>query len=94
LSLTVRLLPRASVDLHRLPEFLDAKSVLAGARSRQVLADAITSLRDLPNRGRPGPRAGVRELVVAFGRDAYIFRYRVGADEVVVVSIRHFRERR
>ena len=94
MSFKVRLLPRARIDLHRLPEFLDAKSIQAGARAREVLAEAIASLRDLPNRGRPGPRSGTRELVVAFGRDAYIFRYRVRDDEVVVIGIRHSREAR
>ena len=90
----VRLLPRASDDLERLPRFLDSKSAAAAARSRAILVAAIDSLREMPNRGRPGPKQSTRELVVPFGRDAYVLRYRVDTSEVVVIGIRHTRERR
>ena len=94
MSYRVRLLPGAVGDLERLPRFLDFKSPGAAARSRQVLLQAIASLAEMPHRGRPAAVADARELVVPFGRDAYILRYRVRADEVVVTRIRHSRERR
>ncbi len=63
-----------------------------------TIGQAIDTLADLPGRGKPvGAEAGgLRELIVPFGRSAYIVRYgwTVGADELVVVRIRHSREGR
>lgn len=94
MNYTVRLLPRADADLVRLPAFLDMKSPEAAARSRAAILAALASLGMFPRRGRPAPVRGYRELVVAFGRDAYIIRYRLVADLVVVTGIRHSREAR
>jgi plasmid stabilization system protein ParE len=54
------------------------------------------SLRDLPERGRPAIRPEYRELIVPFGRGAYVVRYRIHLerDTVVVVRIWHGREQR
>ncbi len=49
-------------------------------------------LAEFPDRGRRGPIANFRELVVAFGRSAYVLRYRVGEAEVLITRIRHARE--
>jgi len=61
-----------------------------------VLAGAIRSLDVFPERGRPSGVANVRELVVPFGRAAYVVRYGhiVGSDEVVVLRVWHGREQR
>ena len=91
---TVRLLPGADADLIRLPAFLNVKSVEAAGRAKAAILAGIDSLRELPQRGRPAPRGGYRELVVPFGRDAYVLRYRIVGDEVIVIAIRHSRERR
>ena len=90
----VRLSDRAARDFERLPAFLSPRSARASERARQTLLQAIRSLSEFPNRGRPGAGVTWRELVVDFGRDAYILRYRVRQDEVLVTRIRHSRERR
>ena len=56
---------------------------------------AYRSLSDFPDRGRPA-RPDFRELVVPFGRGAYILRYTMSRDHamVVVVRIWHGREKR
>jgi len=61
-----------------------------------VLFGAALSLRDLPERGRPAARRGYRELIVPFGRGAYVIRYRIDYDRntVVIVRIWHGRELR
>ena len=56
---------------------------------------AYRSLSDFPDRGRPA-RPDFRELVVPFGRGAYILRYMVSRARgmVLVVRIWHGREKR
>jgi plasmid stabilization system protein ParE len=60
------------------------------------LFSAASSLGDLPERGRPATRPGYRELVVPFGRGAYLIRYRIDFQRqtVVIVRIWHGREQR
>jgi plasmid stabilization system protein ParE len=59
------------------------------------LFDAATSLRDAPRKGRPLGKI-YRELIVRFGKSAYIIRYRIedSKQTVFVVRIWHGRERR
>jgi plasmid stabilization system protein ParE len=54
------------------------------------------SLTDSPERGRPATRSGFRELVVPFGRGAYVIRYRIDRtrDAVVITRLWHGREQR
>lgn len=59
-----------------------------------MLESAILGLREFPERGRPAPIQGFPELVVPFGRDAYILRYTVFDQDVLITSIRHSRENR
>jgi plasmid stabilization system protein ParE len=57
------------------------------------MGGAIQSLADFPERGRAGPES-MRELVVPFGRDGYVLRYRLGPELILVTRIFHTRERR
>ena len=59
-----------------------------------TLDAAIRSLDEFSERARPGPEPGLRELIVPFGSGAYVVRYRVDRDEVVVARIFHGREDR
>jgi plasmid stabilization system protein ParE len=56
----------------------------------------MQSLDRFPDRGRQTSTTGVRELIVPFGRSAYVLRYAhsVDADEVIVLRIWHGREQR
>ena len=90
----VRLLPGAERDLSRLVAFLSEKSPQAADHAASVLASAIRSLDRFSERGRRGPAEGLRELIVPFGRDAYIVQYRVEPALVIVARIFHGRERR
>ena len=88
--------PAAAADLQRLYAFLAGKNEVAAQRAAAALDDALHSLATFPERGRPEGDLGLRELVVPFGRSAYIVRYGYLAqtDEVVVVRIWHGRELR
>lgn len=89
----VRLTPAAAADLGRLVDFLSRKSERAAQSAATSIERAVLSLAELSERGRTTPVPGLRELVVRFGRDAYIIQYRVDSDSVVVARIFHSLER-
>jgi plasmid stabilization system protein ParE len=60
----------------------------------QAIASAIQSLDQFPERGALVRGANWRELVVRFGRDGYVVRYRVTPSVVLVTRIFHGREDR
>lgn len=88
--------PAAAADIERLRKFLARTNPAAGRRAIAVLANAIQSLDALPDRGRPSPVPGARELIVPFGHSAYVLRYAHDAqrEEVVILRIWHGREAR
>ena len=86
----------ALADLERLRTFLADKNPAAAQRAVAALEQAMESLDIFPDRGRPSSLAGARELIVPFGRSAYIVRYArlERVDEVVILRIWHGREDR
>jgi plasmid stabilization system protein ParE len=88
--------PAAAADLERLRAFLVTKNPDAAQRVVVALSRAIQSLDIFPDRGRPSTTLGARELVVPFGRSAYIVRYAHDAvrEEVVILRVWHGREAR
>ena len=86
----------AVADLDRLHEFLVEKDGSAAQRAAGTIDDAVRSLTDFPQRGRPSGIVGVRELIVPFGQSAYVVRYAYLAsrDEIVILRIWHGREQR
>lgn len=84
----------ALADLTRLQAFLADKNQSATQRSVSAIGLAINSLMVFPDRGRPTASTGVRELVVPFGRTAYLVRYIHDRerDEIVILRIWHGRE--
>jgi plasmid stabilization system protein ParE len=91
----VRLLQQAYDDLDRFESFLLPKNPDAAQRAVDLLLDAAASLSGAPGKGRPVGR-GFRELIVPFGRAAYIMRYRVDETRriVFITQIWHSREDR
>lgn len=89
-------LPRARGDLLRLRQFLEPHGAALAERSFDLLFAAARSLAEQPERGHPASRPPYRELVVPFGRSAYVIRYRVdhARETVVIVRMWHGRERR
>ena len=70
---------RAERDVERLWAFLASKNPRAADRFLDEIERAYRSLSDFPDRGRPA-RPDFRELVVPFGRGAYILRYTMSRD--------------
>lgn len=88
--------PEALADLERLRKFLVEKNPRAAARAVETLTQAIDSLTQFPERGRLAALPKHRELVVPFGRSAYVVRYAFRRDDelVLVTRVWHGRERR
>ena len=86
----------AIADVERLHEFLAEKDSSAAQRAAKAIDDAVRSLTDFPQRGRPSGIAGVRELIVPFGQSSYVLRYAYLASrgEIVILRIWHGREQR
>jgi plasmid stabilization system protein ParE len=86
----------AAADFDRLHAFLADKDQSAARRAVGALDKAIHSLELFPERGRPSGTPGIRELIVPFGRSAYLLRYvhLAAADEVVILRVWHAREER
>jgi len=61
-----------------------------------AIGNAIRSLDLFPERGRQSGAGDTRELVVPFGRSAYIVRYAIltEAKEIVILRVWHGREQR
>lgn len=89
----VRLARSAARDLIRLNAFLAEKSPRAAQRAMHAISSGLRSLSDSAERGRLAGET-VRELRIAFGRDGYVVRYRVGVADVLVTRIFHAREQR
>jgi len=86
----------AAADIERLRAFLREKNPTAAERAASELIDAIDSLANMPDRGRPSGIPGVRELIVPFGHEAYVVRYAHLPDEseTTILRIWHSRENR
>lgn len=85
-SITVS--PQAGKDAERLDQRLVEHSPAAAARFGDLLEQAIASLTEHPLRGRSiGPTT--HEINLPFGQSAYVIRYRVTANRVIVTRIWH-----
>ncbi|MDB5429162.1 MAG: plasmid stabilization system [Caulobacter sp.] len=90
----VELSAAAVEDIRRLRVWLEERAPGQGRKVVTLLINAALTLEDLPARGRTVPDSVLRELVVRFGSSAYLMRYRIYKDRVVIVTIVHSRERR
>jgi len=79
--------------LQKLGDFLDAKNPDAARRAVEAIAAALLSLGEYTERGHAGPKCGVRQIPVPFGRFGYVIQYRVSGDTVIISRIKHALER-
>ena len=93
----IAFLPEALGDIERLFAFIAEKNPSA-ARKAMLAIDAATALiAETPAIGSAmKSRPAYRQFFAPFGRQAYVLRYRVDADNdtVVIVRVWHGRERR
>ena len=84
----------AADDLEQLVNFLLDQHPEDAIATIDLVVDAITILNDHPLIGRPVEQ-GLRELVISKGKTGYLalYDYDEATDLVVILAIRHQRER-
>ena len=80
-------------NLERAFEFLAREDPRAAAGAAAAIREAVEGLARHPLIGRPTD-AGLRELVISYGKTGYVALYRFlpARDEVRVLALRHQRE--
>ena len=85
---------RALNDLNRLEAFLAIRDPEAARAAVALVFNDVPQLTQFPAIGRPVATlpAHFRERIIRFGKGAFVLRYRVTADHIVLLAIRHSRE--
>jgi plasmid stabilization system protein ParE len=83
----------ARADLLRLKAHLEPESPRAAQRAVDRIITGIELLADFPEMG-VRYRGAFRTLYLRFGNSAYVVRYRVSDDTILITRIWHGRERR
>lgn len=88
-------LPEASEDIQRVFDFLIDKDPLAATRMLERIRVGADTLLEFPRAGtRMDNDTERRELFVPFGVGAYVLRYRLHGEMIVVIRVWHNRESR
>jgi plasmid stabilization system protein ParE len=75
-------------------DFLAPKSPRAAKQAVEAIQDGVKLLETHPFAGQLTERQpGHRDLLIRFGTGGYVVRYQAGGDEVLILWIRHQRER-
>jgi len=90
----LRWTPDALRDLARLRDFLGPKNAAAAVRAAERIQQAAALLREQPELGRVVEDEAWRELLAPAGRSAYVLRYRIDEDAIVIARVWHGREER
>ncbi|QYX30840.1 type II toxin-antitoxin system RelE/ParE family toxin [Sphaerospermopsis torques-reginae] len=82
-------------DLNRHYDFIAINNADAAARAVQTIVSSGGSLQQNPRRGAIVDEiAGLRKLVVSFGKYGFIIHYVILEDDVIILRIYHGRENR
>ena len=88
-------LPDARDDIERLFGFLLEVNPPAADRVVRLIQSCARRLADHPEIGRPMDDDGERrELYMSFGASAYVLRYRIEGQTIVIIRVWHGRENR
>ena len=88
-------LPQAQADIQRLYDFLLERDPGAAERAIRAIQLGAQRLLEFPRIGRRmDDDTERRELYVPFGAGAYVLRYRIHEDTIVVIRVWHSREER
>ena len=93
--MTLLWLAEARADIQRLFDFLAEKDLRAAGRMADCIIDGARVLENHPRAGKPmDDESGRRELFMPFGIGAYVLRYRLHEEHIVVIRVWHSRESR
>ncbi|MBI3541306.1 MAG: type II toxin-antitoxin system RelE/ParE family toxin [Deltaproteobacteria bacterium] len=88
-------LPEAVKDMARLFDFLKGRNKGAAQKAAKLIKSGAALLQGQPLIGRlMDDSEDSRELFLPFGQSAYVLRYRLDGERVVVVRVWHGRELR
>jgi len=84
----------ALLDVQRLYRFLAVKNRDAARRAIKTLRQGVQVLGDQPAIGRPleDLPEEFRDWLIDFGDSGYVLRYRIAADVVTILAVRHQKE--
>ena len=85
---------QALLDVQRLYRFLAMKNMDVAKRAIKTVRQEVKALGYQPGIGRPieDMPDEFREWVIDFGDSGYVARYRIDADAVTILAVRHQRE--
>ena len=85
----------ATDDLNRHYDFIKLNNPDAAARAVKAIVNCGESLQENPRRGAiVNQVAGLRKLLVTFGKYGYIIHYVILEDDVIILRVYHGRENR
>lgn len=86
--------PAALRDVQRLYRFLEPKNPDTARSAVRALREGVRALGLQARIGRPveGLPEVFREWIIDFGDSGYVARYRLDADAIVVLAVRHQKE--
>ncbi len=89
----VEWLPPAIHDLQRLRDFILPHNPDAARRAIKVIKGAVGLLNANPGLGKPvEDLPDYHDIVIPFGAAGYVLRYRIRADVIYIVAVRHGKE--
>ncbi len=86
--------PTALLDAQRLYRFLAPKNLDAAVRAVGAIRQGVKLLEHQPGLGRPIEDMDdkFRDWFIDFGDSGYVVRYRVTADTITILGVRHQKE--
>lgn len=82
-------------DLNRHYDFIKINNAEVASRALEAIVFSGESLQQNPRRGAVvNEKAGLRKLLVPFGKYGFIIHYIILEDDVVILNIYHGRENR
>jgi plasmid stabilization system protein ParE len=86
--------PPVIADVQRLYRFLAPKDAAVARRAVKVIRAGVKILAHQPRIGRPvdDMNPEFRECLIDFGNSGYVVRYRLDAEVVSIIAVRHQKE--
>ena len=87
--------PGAVDDLYRLREFIQPHNPKAAMNAARRIIESTNRLLDYPYLGHPmDDLPEFNELLIPFGQNGYVLRYRLDNRNIIILRIWHTREDR
>lgn len=85
--MNIRWLELAVLELAEIYHHIAADNPAAAMRVQSFVREAVSHLRDMPNRGRPGRWPDTRELVLT--KYPIVIPYRIEGETIEIIRVLH-----